>query len=104
MSETHFSKLDWRPGKRRATYPRVRDWGGQKTAPDAFLEAGRRYGFGQPGNDRRCLHCRRFCVREASVCRMHAGAAIASKRRPFVPGQKGLRRRALGVPGEPLST
>jgi hypothetical protein len=40
MSESQFSRLDWRAGKRRRTQPRVRDYGGQKEATRRIAPAG----------------------------------------------------------------
>jgi hypothetical protein len=39
MSETHFDRADWRPGKRRRTQPRVKCYGGQKIAPVGLVAA-----------------------------------------------------------------
>ena len=45
MSETQFTKADWRPGKRRRTQPRQRCHGGRKEAPPGLLAAARRVGL-----------------------------------------------------------
>lgn len=71
-SETHFRRLDWRPGKRRRCRPRVRDYGGQKAAPLAFRQAALVNGFGR-GSQRRCEHCRAWAMAESRFCRAHGG-------------------------------
>ena len=48
MSETHFDRSDWRPGKRRRTQPRVHDYGGQKEAPVNLLAMAKLVGLHQP--------------------------------------------------------
>jgi hypothetical protein len=83
MSDTQFTALDWRPSRKRASYPRVRAHGGQKQAPAAFLAAARVSGFGS-GKHRRCDHCTRWALKGLGVCRWHGGATIASKARPYV--------------------
>ena len=45
VSDTQFSRIDWRPGARRKTVPRVRSYGGQKEAPLWLLAAGRFVGL-----------------------------------------------------------
>jgi hypothetical protein len=84
MSETQFTRLDWRPSRKRASRPRSLPWGGQKQAPAAFLAAARASGFGTPGNDTRCAHCRRFAMRESGLCRFHNGPRLAMAARPYV--------------------
>lgn len=105
MSETQFSRLDWRPSKQRSTYPRVRDWGGQKQANPAFLEAGRRYGLGSPGNNRRCCRddCNGFAVRESEYCRRHGGGRAAAFARPYVIGANWAKRLATGFRHRPAA-
>ena len=83
MSDTQFTALDWRPSRKRASYPRQRAYGGQKEANAAFLAAARVSGIGS-GKHRLCAKCGRVAVREASVCRWHGGATHASKARPYV--------------------
>jgi hypothetical protein len=83
MSDTQFTALDWRPSRKRASYPRVRAWGGQKKAPAAFLAAARLSGFAS-GKHRRCDHCTRWALKGLGVCRWHGGATHASKSRPYV--------------------
>lgn len=80
-----FTKADWRPGKRRASYPRKRAWGGAKVAPAAFVAMARLVGFGsEAAKARQCRHCRRPAMRGLPVCREHGGASHAARRRPFV--------------------
>jgi hypothetical protein len=75
MSETQFSRLDWRPSIKRASSPRKRDWGGQKKAPIAFLAAAAKNGFAF--NLPRCKHCRRFAMKGTGLCRHHSGPRVA---------------------------
>ena len=87
MSDTHFTALDWRPSRKRASYPRVRAHGGQKKAPAAFLAAAKRTGL---AHVRKCAHCGRVAMREATVCRWHGGGKIASLKRPYVKSARWL--------------
>jgi hypothetical protein len=85
MAESHFTRATWRPGAKRQTYPRVRDWGGQVEASAEFLAwSGSVAGFGS-GRHRRCARpgCNGWAMREASECRKHNGASVASKLRPY---------------------
>ena len=91
MSETQFTRADWRPSRKRASHPRVRAYGGQKKAPAAFLAAGKLYGLAKA---RKCAHCGRVALRETSVCRFHGGGKVASLKRPYVK-----RPRRLDGPG-----
>jgi hypothetical protein len=43
-----FTRATWRPGKNRRLRKRVKPWGGRKTAPAAFIETGKQFGF-KPG-------------------------------------------------------
>lgn len=101
MSETHFTKLDWRPGKRRRTYPRVRSYGGQKEAPLAFLVMAQFVGL----NTKRAARCTRIARRTGRRCKLpamkgctlclcHGGAGIAAKKRPYVRTKRGQRKQA----------
>jgi hypothetical protein len=91
MSETHFSALDWRPGKKRRTYVRKRRAGGQKQAPPAFLAAAAVSGIGS-GKHRICgaltragAPCRDIAMRNCATCKRHGGAArTAHLIRPYV--------------------
>jgi hypothetical protein len=91
MSDTQFSALDWRPSRKRASHPRVRSWGGQKQAPAALLAAGKNYGF---AHARKCDHCGRVAMREATVCRWHGGGKIAAQSRPYVRPLRAIERNA----------
>ena len=106
MSETQFSRLDWRPGKRRRTQPRVRDYGGQKEAPIWLLAAGRLAGL-HTNRAARCTatarstgrKCRRVAVTGTSVCMVHGGALFLKQHRPYVAtmhGQRIVAERAVG--------
>lgn len=92
MSETHFSALDWRPGKRRRSYVRKMRSGGQKQAPPAFLAmSGSVAGIGS-GKHRICgaptragAPCRDIAMRGCDHCRQHGGASQTSRLiRPYV--------------------
>ena len=90
MSETQFSAADWRPGKRRKTYPRQRRHNGQKQAPPAFTAAGKLSGIGS-GKHRLCGArrrdggvCRSIAMNGCAHCRLHGGAMQAARLRPYV--------------------
>ena len=93
MSDTQFSALDWRPSRKRASYPRQRAYGGQKEANAAFLAAARLSGIGS-GKHRLCDHCGRVAMREANVCRWHGGGKIAAQSRPYVRPIRAIERNA----------
>jgi len=92
MSDERFTRDDWRPGKRRRSYPRVRDWGGRKSAPAAFLAMAPFVGLASD-KAARCRHCKRVAMRGLPVCRFHGGARWAAQRRPYA-----TRRKPDGVP------
>jgi hypothetical protein len=104
MSETQFTKLDWRPGKRRRTQPRVRCYGGQKEAPAGLIAARKFVGLGTPAA-RRCKRiaastgkpCRHPAMRGSDYCLSHGGAAAASRQRPYVSTLPALRAKAKKV-------
>jgi len=83
MSE-HYTRADWRPGKRRKSQPRVRDWGGNKKAPPAFLAMSRLVGL-DTMTARRCEHCGRVAMKGLAGCMRHNGARWTAQRRPYVP-------------------
>jgi DnaJ-class molecular chaperone len=95
MSETQFTRADWRPGKRRRSTPRVKPWGGAKVAGVAFLAmSGSRAGFGS-GKHRRCAlaHCNGWAMKGVSTCHKHGGAGnVARYRRPFVRVERSIMR------------
>jgi hypothetical protein len=106
LSESQFTKLDWRPGKRRRTQPRVRDYGGQKEAPLWLLAAGKLVGL-HTNRAARCTatalstgrKCRRIAVTGANVCMVHGGALALKRNRPYAAtrhGQRIMAERALG--------
>jgi len=106
LSETQFSRLDWRPGKRRRTQPRVRAYAGQKEAPVNFLAAAKLVGL-HTNTAKRCTatarstgrKCRRVAVTGAKVCMVHGGALALKRNRPYVRtghGQRIMAERALG--------
>jgi hypothetical protein len=106
VSETQFTRLDWRPGKRRRTKPRVRDYPGQKEAPIGLLAAAKLVGL-HTNRAARCTAtarstartCRRVAVSGANVCMVHGGALVLMRNRPYVRTMHGLRiqaERALG--------
>jgi len=92
MSETQFSALDWKPGKRRRTYVRKLRSGGQKQAPPAFLAmSGSVAGIGS-GKHRICgalrrdgEPCRSIAMNGCDTCRLHGGASYTARHvRPYV--------------------
>jgi hypothetical protein len=106
VSKTQFTKADWRPGKRRRTQPRVRDYPGQKIAPVAFLAAAKFVGL-HTDRAARCTatarstgrKCRRVAVKGSNVCMVHGGALFLKQHRPYVAtghGQRIIAERALG--------
>ena len=106
MWETHFSKLDWRLGKRRRTQPRVKCYGGQKEAPIALIAIAKLVGL-HTDRAARCTatahstgrKCRRVALKDTGLCLGHGGALIARKLRPYVAtahGQRIMAERALG--------
>ena len=102
MSDTQFTRADWRPSAKRASYVRVKPWGGQKQAPAALLaHSGSVSGFGS-GKHRRCDHCRRWALKGLGVCRWHGGSTLASKTRPYVRTARtiALKTQAQALVGE----
>jgi hypothetical protein len=106
LSETQFSRADWRAGKRRRTQPRVHDYAGQKTAPVNFLAAAKLAGL-HTDRAARCTaiarstgrKCRHVAMKGAGLCLIHGGALMARKLRPYVATAHGRRimdERALG--------
>jgi hypothetical protein len=95
MSDEQFTRADWRPGKRRRSSPRVRDWGGRKSLPAALLGLGPTHGFGR-GPQKRCKHCRRFAFKASGLCRHHlAGRVEMSLGRAYVCGTGRTARNAI---------
>jgi hypothetical protein len=106
MSETQFSKADWRPGKRNRTRPRVHDFAGQKTAPVNFLAAAKLVGL-HTNTAKRCTaiarstgrKCRHVAMKDTGLCLIHGGALIARKLRPYTAtahGRRIMAERAFG--------
>jgi hypothetical protein len=93
LSETQFTKIDWRPGKRRRTQPRVQHYAGQKEANPGFIAAGWLFGLHTP-TAKRCTatarstgrKCRRVAVTGSNVCMVHGGALALKRNRPYVLG------------------
>ena len=105
MSETHFSRCEWRAGKRRRTQPRVHHYGGQKQAPVNFLAAAKFAGL-HTNAAKKCVRiavstgktCRHPAMRGTDYCLSHGGAAMTKHIRSYVqttPGQQADLRRAL---------
>jgi hypothetical protein len=105
MSETHFSRCEWRAGARRKTQPRVHDYAGQKIAPAAFLAAAKFVGL-NTNAAKKCSRiavstgkpCRHPAMKGSDYCLSHGGAARAKQIRPYartLPGQQAELRRAL---------
>jgi hypothetical protein len=89
VSETQFSRADWRPGKRRRTQPRQRDFGGAKEAQAGLIAARKFVGLNTLAA-RRCKRiavstgkpCRHRAMRGSDYCLSHGGSAAVSKQRP----------------------
>lgn len=90
--ETHFTRDDWRRGKRRATYARVKAWGGAREANAAFLASVKLHAIGAPLDKRpRCAGkrrngeaCRDIAMNGSTRCRRHGGAQGAKRFRDYV--------------------
>jgi hypothetical protein len=109
LSETQFTKLDWRPGKRRRTQPRVRCHGGQKEAPLGLIAARKLAGL-HTNRAARCIgialstgrKCRRVAVTGANVCLLHGGTFVLMRNRPYVRTAHGQRIQAeIATGGKP---
>ena len=105
VSETQFSRRDWRPGKRNRTRPRQRDYGGQKEAPAGLVAARKFVGLNTLAA-RRCKRialstgkpCRHPAMRGSDYCLSHGGSVTVSKQRPYVstlPALQAKARKAL---------
>jgi hypothetical protein len=104
-----FTRATWRRGKRRATYPRTKPYGGRTTAPPALLAVARLNGFGGPLDNRpRCAAvarstgraCKHVAMNFSTYCFSHGGSRRAARHRPYVPGelaQRAIAERALGL-------
>jgi hypothetical protein len=102
LSETHFSKEDWRPGKRRRTYLRRHAYGGRKKAPEAFLAAAKLVGL-HTNTAKRCTAiarstghtCKKVALLGATTCLTHGGGGQvkAKNLRPYVTTEH--RRRVV---------
>jgi hypothetical protein len=97
MSETQFTRADWRPGKRRRSQPRVRDWGGRKQLPAGM---GPEHGIGS-GKLRLCVVCGCVAMRESAACRLHGGASHAARKRPYAGSANPTWRRMRPPEPEP---
>jgi hypothetical protein len=82
-----FTRETWRTGKKSRLRKRTKPWGGQKTAPMAFLEAAKQTQFraGRSGC-RLCSSlkrdgspCRRLALREFVVCEAHGGVLALAR-------------------------
>lgn len=79
-SGERFTKADWRPGKNHPRRKRLRNWGGQKVAPAAFI-AGRDKFNAEGGVLKlpRCKHCKMIAMKGLSVCGIHGGMSILAR-------------------------
>jgi|SRR5262252_407002 len=102
--QPYFTRETWRRGKRRATHPRVKPWGGHTVANEAFLAAARAHAIGGPLDKRpRCtgvrfksgLPCRGLAMNGSTFCMRHGGAQGARRVRPYV-AKWGERRASKG--------
>jgi hypothetical protein len=88
----HFTRDTWRKGKRRATYQRVKPWGGATQANANFLASIALHAIGGPLDTRtRCsgrrrngepCHC--LAMRGSRFCQRHGGAQGARHLRSYV--------------------
>jgi hypothetical protein len=88
MSETHFTRADWRPSKRRKHTPRVAPYAGQKKAPAAFLAAAVATQFGK-GRQPLCRYCRKIALKDLPVCAAHGGAGAKGKQKQWAKSNRG---------------
>ena len=87
-SGEHFTKADWRPGRRRRRIKRVKPWGGKKIAPAAFLEAAKATWFKKGYEGARVCSaakrngepCGRLAMRGLKVCGAHGGWSVCARR------------------------
>jgi hypothetical protein len=102
MSGDFFTRATWRPSKRRKMQKRIKPWGGCKTAPAAFLEAGKRTQI-QPGfaNRRVCTaekraggRCGNLALSGLTVCGCHGGYGIWAKQGKLQPTGKSAAIKA----------
>ena len=92
-SETRFTRATWRRGAKRATYERVKPYGGAKHANEAFLASVPLHAIGAPLDLRqRCAGKRRdggacgcLAMRGSAFCLRHGGAQGARRVRAYVP-------------------
>ena len=95
MSEEQFTRETWRRGARRATYERVKPWGGAKHANAGLLASIPLHAIGAPLDMRqRCAGQRRdggkcgcLAMRGSAFCLRHGGAQGARLVRAYVPGR-----------------
>lgn len=79
MSDEFFTRETWRAGKNGRMRKRVKPWGGRKTAPPAFLEAGKRTWFGAGAHQictamkRDGSPCGMVALKGLKVCGAHGG-------------------------------
>ena len=107
MSAERFTKADWRPSKRRKYLKRVNHYGGRKTAPPAFLEAGKRTQI-QPGRANRqiCIaekraggRCGNIALKGLKVCEAHGGLRMLARQGKFQSTGRTAAFRAAAVEG-----
>jgi hypothetical protein len=110
LSEDFFTRADWRPSPKRATYPRVQPYAGRKTAPPAFLAAAKFAGL-NTNRAARCTRiaastgqrCKHVAMKGSKHCMSHGGANSlngARRARAYVPTEQAQRaqaERALGL-------
>ena len=107
MSETHFDRSDWRPGKRRKTQPRVKCYGGQKVAPVGLVAARKFVGL-NTNAARKCKRiavstgkpCRHPAMRGSDYCLSHGGAASGEAIQALCPDAAGAAGGAQKGAGE----
>ena len=88
-----FTRATWRAGKKRRLMKRTKPWGGQITAPVAFLEAAKRTRFkpGRPGHRVCCATkrngspCGRLALTGLMVCEAHGGFRVLARQGKLQP-------------------
>jgi hypothetical protein len=107
-NDQFFTRADWRPGKRHTRQLRTKPWGGRKTAPAAFVEAGKRHAFkpGRPGYricsavKRDGAPCGNLALGGLTVCGAHGGFGIWAKQGKLKRSGKKAALRAAAIEGQ----
>ena len=100
-----FTRATWRPGKNRRLRKRVKPWGGRKTAPAAFIETGKQFGFkpGRPGypvcsaTKRDRAPCGNLALKGLKVCGAHGGFSVLARQGKLQPTGRTAALKATRV-------